>query len=107
VPAALLDPRTAQMGRAPGGWPGRFRPRHGYGGYGGVNPTYGNDPGCSRCEALTRVRDTEVDEHETPIGAATVRERLPATQLANAPSRSRLCLKYGVRQDFLDWRALP
>src|ERR1035441_679586 len=24
--------------------------------------------------------------------------------LANAPSRSRLCLEYGVRQDFLDWR---
>jgi hypothetical protein len=46
------------------------------------------------------VRDTEVDERETPIGAATVRERLPATHLANAPSRSRLCLKYGVRQDF-------
>ena len=31
--------------------------------------------------------------------------------IANAPSRgalwARLCLKYGVRQDFLDWRALP
>ena len=61
--------------------------------------------------AGVRVRDTEVDERETPIGAATVRERLPATHSANAPSRgapwARLCLKYGVRQDFLDWRALP
>src|ERR1019366_1720728 len=43
-----------------------------------------------------------------PIRAATVRERLLATHLANAPSRgalwARLCLEYGVRQDFLDWR---
>src|ERR1035438_5537228 len=36
------------------------------------------------------VRDTEVDERGTPIGAATVRERLPVTHLANAPLRSRL-----------------
>jgi len=61
------------------------------------------------------VRDIEVDERETPIGAATGyplgRERLPATHSANAPLRgalwARLCLKYGVRQDFLDWRPLP
>jgi hypothetical protein len=64
-----------------------------------------------RLSTCGRVRDIEVDERETPIGAATVRERLPATHSANAPSRgapwARLCLKYGVRQDFLDWRALP
>src|ERR1039457_4149349 len=32
-----------------------------------------------------RVRDTEVDEREAPIRAATVRERLPATRLDLTP----------------------
>src|SRR5664279_3714752 len=38
---------------------------------------------CHNFYSLTRRRDTEVDEHEAPIRAATVRERLPATHLAN------------------------
>src|SRR5664279_2977455 len=37
-------------------------------------------------------RDIKVDGREAPIRAATVRERMPTTESANAPSRSRLCL---------------
>ena len=63
---------------------------------------------------MTVKRDTEVDERETPIGAATGvppgSGAFAATHLANAPSRgalwARLGLKYGVRQDSVDWRAL-
>ena len=44
------------------------------------------------------MRDIKVDGREAPIRAATVRERIPATESANAPSRSRLCLA-------CDWRA--
>jgi hypothetical protein len=58
------------------------------------------------------VCDIEVDEREAPSeprpGYPLGRERLLATHLANAPSRgalwARLCLEYGVRQDFLDWQ---
>src|ERR1035438_9825012 len=43
------------------------------------------------------VRDIKVDGREAPIRAATVRERMPATELASAPrpregTPSRLCL---------------
>ena len=37
-------------------------------------------------------RDIKVDGCEASSRAATVRERMPATELASAPSRSRLCL---------------
>jgi hypothetical protein len=37
----------------------------------------------------------KVDGREAPIRAATVRERMPAAESANAPSRSRLCLAVG------------
>src|SRR5450755_4325530 len=48
-----------------------------------------------------RVRDIKVDGREAPIRAATVRERMPAAESANAPSRSRLCLAVGCTPGFL------
>ncbi len=49
----------------------------------------------------SRVRDVKVDGREAPIRAATVRERIPATESANAPSRSRLCLAVWCTPGFL------
>jgi hypothetical protein len=46
-------------------------------------------------------RDIKVDGREAPIRAATVRERMPATESANAPSRSRLCLAVWCTPGFL------
>jgi hypothetical protein len=61
----------------------------------------------ARHKKWTNVRPQSEPRPGYPLG----RERFAATHLANAPSRgalwARLCLKYSVRQDFLDWRAVP
>ena len=58
-------------------------------------------PAYFAARALKGTRDIKVDGCETPIRAATVRERTPATELANAPSRSRLCLAVWCAPGFL------
>src|ERR1035437_2379480 len=77
----------------------------GFGGLVRIDSTL--SPGRTRWPApplLTPAPDTEMDEREAQIRAWNVSQRLPATHPANAPLRSRLCLDYGVLQEFLGRR---